>query len=47
MAMVLGRVVSRKMVGDYGLKRVMKGGMLVGRVERGMRDVPGGSGLGG
>jgi hypothetical protein len=35
------------MVGDYGLRRVMRGGMWAGRVERGMRDVLGGLGLGG
>ena len=47
MVRALGRVVSLRMVGDYGLKRVMKGGMLVGRVERGMRGVLGELGLGG
>ena len=35
--MALGRVVSLKKVGDYDLKRVMMGGMLVGRVVIGMR----------
>ena len=47
MVMALGRVVSLKKVGDYGLQRVMKGGKWVGRVERGMRGVLEGLGLGG
>jgi hypothetical protein len=47
MEMALGRVVSLKKVGGYGLKRVMQGGMLVGRVERGMRGELGELGLGG
>jgi hypothetical protein len=35
------------MVGDYGLRRVMRGGKLVERVERGRRGVLGELGLGG
>jgi hypothetical protein len=47
MVRALGRVVSRRKVGDYGLKRVMKGGKWAGKVVRGMRGVLGGLGLGG
>jgi len=47
MVMALGRVVSQRTVGDYGLRRVKKGGMLVGKVVIGMQDVLGGSALGG
>lgn len=35
-------MVSLRKVGDYGLKRVMKGGMSVGKVVIGMQDVLGG-----
>jgi hypothetical protein len=47
MEMALGRVVNLRMVGDYGLKRVMRGGMLVEMVEIGMRGALGELGLGG
>jgi hypothetical protein len=47
MVRALGRVVSLRRVGDCGLKRVMRGGMWVKMVVRGMRGVLGELGLGG
>ena len=47
MVMASGLVVSLRKVGDYGWKMGMKGGMLVGKVEIGMRGALGELGLGG
>jgi hypothetical protein len=47
MVRALERVGSRRKVGDYGLRMVMRGGMLEGKVGIGMRGVLGELGLGG